>query len=156
MADRRLGDILVRAAFKHQADRQLELGAGGGSSAAQVFEVRDLFIPSGTDWPENVIDTSIELPLAGGFLYSLYLELAAAPDVDQILLRASLPAGFSDNVAVAGADVQGATSNFDIALSTQDGSLDDPQVVSVILSTPSGPTSAAITVVRARAAFLVI
>jgi hypothetical protein len=174
--------------------------AAPGGSSAQVFEVSDLLIPSGTDWSGlGHALGSFEVDVAAGHAFKVFLEVDAPVGADDIFVTISDDPDYSQASAMTEVHVTGASDVWNLAnnlfiygvengllgagptaaladiqalgwyselgtyfrTSNSGGSrathvsAGGPVTVYADLHT-SGPTAADITVVRARAAFLVI
>lgn len=165
----RLSEIFLRSAFRSGADRSLELSSGSAESgsAAQVFEVTDLLIPAGTDWSEGHEIGSFTVDAWIGGVMSSFLQVDGIP-ADTLRWIAASPITEISSIGVIGvsnlwgnsfADGQSlcfprgfsvdetpaASYTISVGFTTADGA--DP-------GTPA-PTTADITVVRARFAFLI-
>lgn len=143
------------------------------NAAAQVFEVTNLTIPAGTNWSAGHELGTLTLDGQPGVLVATYLELAATP-VDILQFAAfnvlnyntfdySVPATLGVQVALGGTDrwtgfigVENLDdANHGFGLGPKSAPATFPKTLHVGFIT-SGPTTADIIVVRARAAFLVI
>lgn len=142
-----------------------DLGSGG--SSAEVFEVTDLLIPSGTDWSEgHAVHTFDVAAGIEGLLVSVYIQLGGSPDPDVVeaylrpfggnSVEPGIGSDAPETVAVAPATWAGTAASH--RASWPEGA-EAEQFEFVILAnnaTYDGPTTADITVVRARVAFLMI
>lgn len=157
----RLKDLVHRSALRNRSAGETEVGF-----SPQVFEVTNLVIPAGTDWGDgtdglaHVLGTLSALGVGQGIAYSIYLELAAVPNPDAPSLQ--VVESRDDTFAQAlAAQVFGRFNGVDNGVEVP-GSQQDvlaplpPTVDWRVQIVTFGPTTADITVVRARAAFLVI
>jgi hypothetical protein len=162
-----------------------ELGGGGGLPTGmdyQVFEVTDLDIPSGTNWSDggNPLGSFTDLKFHNIISAKLTIELAADP-ADPLWLVTDDSGAWSTNVSAVAVKMipggLGGATGFPLETSDRQGNrgwgfafdimplltggydpdpLPDPYTLYTYLRTPSGATTADITVVKARAAFLIL
>lgn len=170
----RLKDLVHRSALRRGAG-ETEVG----NASTQVFEVTDLLIPSGTDWHAGHAIGTFALPARTGMVVSLALDLASplpatgeilaveawGPELDAsqaaftygYLSTDELPGALRYRYGAVSSDLGTSwnTSHF-VAVSAEP-TTDDPGTVHVGFVTSGGtPPTEDITVVRARASFLVV
>jgi hypothetical protein len=151
----------------------LSTEAGSGESGAIVFEVEDLLVPAGTDWSTDghVLGT-VDVEAGQFVIGTFYLELEALPQSDDEIGLAEWPTpGEAYNSNDFGVSLSAAndspvvrlwkTGNLVPATNMLLGGADDQSspgsAGSVTVGLYSaGPTSEDITVVRARASFLLL
>lgn len=151
----RLGDLFQRSAFRSGADRTLELASPSAESgsAAQVYEVTDLLVPAGTDWSGSEFyallpDTARDNPSAG-LVQAVYLEIAEPlASGDALFIQGPLDTFALGDEAIDPADVSVAD--------TTTGTRTTGQTLLFAAITTNRATTADITIVRARVAFLAI
>lgn len=160
----RLSDIFHRSAFRVGADRSKELS--GDALTAEVFEVTDLFIPAGTDWSAGHVIGSFTVDGWIGGVISQSLQVDAVP-ADTLVWTAASPIAFLASVGAMRVGnsfgqsfVEAQTMGFARAFS-EDETPSESYTIQVGFVTADGadpntpaPTTADITVVHARIAFL--
>lgn len=132
--------------------------AADAAASAQVIEVAGLGIPSGTNWSTGRRLGELSLPIDAAFVFSMFIELETPPSetVSLVLKQAGTQfaiatVGLTDYFQWGDVGGNGSAANLFGADTTA-----PPEDLTLTLDLVTGPTTTDITVVRARAALVVI
>lgn len=160
MSNQRPGDTIPHQKdIEGVIDKRLE----GSGSGVRIFEVTDLVVPEGTIEPQ--VFGSFEVPIYSMLAMAFYIEVEAPPDPDGVQLQARFNGTVWESQAFVSAnyfgnweviDLASTLAALDVFSAPPDSIVIEPMYYASNTTVGDVPTTADLTIVRARAAFLVI